>query len=453
MNKGLIIACFFVGVLSTLLVFPEGFVSVAVAVIAGLIMGVLLKLLTDDKEDIRFIVHLFVGALLVRVLFGFIAFRFDFWEYFAGDAKAYGEWGQVLADHLWNGTSLDSFATHRFYDFRGTGWGMYWLIGFIYLFTGENPTAGNCFFAVFGAATAPLSFLCTKKLFNNTNVAKIASLLVAFMPGFINWSSFMMKDGVIIFVLVLTFYSLIKLQEKFSVTYFAVLLGCFLVIISLRFYIFPMLATASLGSLLIGYKETNSIRAVIQRFALIIAFGVTLTYVGAVTSVQSDVERYGTLKSLNNARLDQSQASSGYNEGVDVSTSEGAIAFFPTGFAYLMLAPFPWQMTSIRSALTLPEMLLWWMLIPFGITGIFYSLKNNFRRTLPILIFSLMLTIGYSIFQGNVGTAYRQRTQIQIFYFIFIAVGWTLSQEKRENRKILDAINQQQMRKNLEFRT
>ena len=46
-----------------------------------------------------------------------------------------------------------------------------------------------------------------------------------------------------------------------------------------------------------------------------------------------------------------------------------------------------------------------------------------------------MLSIAYSVFQGNVGTAYRQRAQLLVFYFIFVAVGYVLVQEKREERK------------------
>jgi hypothetical protein len=44
-----------------------------------------------------------------------------------------------------------------------------------------------------------------------------------------------------------------------------------------------------------------------------------------------------------------------------------------------------------------------------------------------------MLTLAYSMFQGNVGTAYRQRTQIQVFLFMFIGVGFVVAKEKREN--------------------
>ena len=50
-------------------------------------------------------------------------------------------------------------------------------------------------------------------------------------------------------------------------------------------------------------------------------------------------------------------------------------------------------------------------------------------------MFTVMLTFAYSVFQGNVGTAYRQRAQLLVFYFIFVAVGYVLLKEKREERK------------------
>lgn len=53
----------------------------------------------------------------------------------------------------------------------------------------------------------------------------------------------------------------------------------------------------------------------------------------------------------------------------------------------------------------------------------------------PILIFTVMLSLAYSVFQGNVGTAYRQRAQLLVFYFIFVAVGCVLMLEKREEKK------------------
>ena len=53
----------------------------------------------------------------------------------------------------------------------------------------------------------------------------------------------------------------------------------------------------------------------------------------------------------------------------------------------------------------------------------------------PMLIFTAMLSLTYSVFQGNVGTAYRQRAQLLVFYFVFAAVGLVLVFEKREEKK------------------
>ena len=53
----------------------------------------------------------------------------------------------------------------------------------------------------------------------------------------------------------------------------------------------------------------------------------------------------------------------------------------------------------------------------------------------PMFIFTTMLTLAYSVVQDNVGTAYRRRAQILVFYFIFVAVGGVLLKEKQEERR------------------
>jgi hypothetical protein len=77
-------------------------------------------------------------------------------------------------------------------------------------------------------------------------------------------------------------------------------------------------------------------------------------------------------------------------------------------------------------------MIVWWVSVPLLLMGIWFTLKHRLRQALPILLFTTMLTLAYSIFQGNVGTAYRQRSQILVFYFIFAAVGAVLLKERQE---------------------
>ena len=91
-------------------------------------------------------------------------------------------------------------------------------------------------------------------------------------------------------------------------------------------------------------------------------------------------------------------------------------------------------------------------MMPLLISGLLYAIKYRLRSAFPILIFSLMLTIAYSIFLGNVGTAYRQRTQIQVFLFILVGVGWTVYNEKRENKKLIRTAAQRKVESQLRVR-
>jgi Ca2+/Na+ antiporter len=82
-------------------------------------------------------------------------------------------------------------------------------------------------------------------------------------------------------------------------------------------------------------------------------------------------------------------------------------------------------------------MVVWWCAIPLLVLGAWFTIRHRLREIAPILIFTSLLTLTYSIVQGNVGTAYRQRAQLLVFYFIFVAVGFVLTKEKREAKRSL----------------
>jgi len=183
------------------------------------------------------------------------------------------------------------------------------------------------------------------------------------------------------------------------------------------------------------------------RGTLILAImGTALMYLGVGQSADVELRVFANLERVQSSRLDLARsADSGFGEETDVSTTEGAMFAMPTGFAYLYFAPFPWETANLRQAITIPEVLLWWATFPFLIIGIIYTVRKRLRNALPILVFSLLLTLAYSIFQGNVGTAYRQRTQIQVFLFILIGVGWTVYREERENKRLARAESQRRV--------
>jgi hypothetical protein len=257
---------------------------------------------------------------------------------------------------------------------------------------------------------------------------------VAFFPSLVLWSAQGLKDGPIVFFLALSILATLKLGEKLSPKYLVVLVCSLLALISLRFYVFYMICVAIGGAFVVGMQAVTA-TSFLRQFAAIVLLGLALTYVGITRSASVQFERYGNLQQLQRSRLDLARsAKSGFGRDVDVSTTSGALSTIPMGIVYLLFAPFPWQVTSLRQSITLPEMVVWWASFPLLVLGLWFAIKYRLRMISPILIFTTMLTVAYSVFQGNVGTAYRQRAQLLVFYFIFVAVGFVLVKEKREER-------------------
>lgn len=409
--------------------------ALGAAVMVAALLLVLLPILRNYSSEPIFITKVFLVALALRLAFGFAIYGFDAFSFFGGDALTYDYKGKLIADY-WHGlVPPESMELSRAMTTNGPGWGMHYIVGVIYFIFGKNFLAAQTFAAVFGAATAPLVFICSEKIFQNKRVAKFASIGIAIFPAFVIWSGQLLKDGLIIFLLVLAMTMVLQLQEKFSYAAIVLLIFSLFGIISLRFYIFYMVAVAVAGSFVVG--TSNSVGSVVRRSLILVVMGVGLTYLGVIQTASVDLETYGNLDRLQNSRMDQAvSADSGYAEDIDVSTTRGAITAIPIGFIYLMLAPFPWEMRNLRQAITLPEVLAWWAMMPLLVWGAWYTLKHRLRTAFPIVLFSALLTLAYSIFQSNVGTAYRQRTQIQVFLFMFIAVGWVLYKERREDRKL-----------------
>ncbi|MGB7207235.1 MAG: phospholipid carrier-dependent glycosyltransferase [Pyrinomonadaceae bacterium] len=445
-DRFFITACLVVVTLGMITVaFPEGAASILVVLGLSSIALLIFRRFSTERE---FLTTIFLAALLVRLAFGIFIHIYDLREFFGGDATTYDFNGWKLVEYWTGQIASDDLLAQRAWSTSGPGWGINYLVGGLYYILGRNIFAAQSFCAVFGAATAPMVYFCSVKMFSNRHAAKIAAVAIAFFPSFIIWSSQLMKDGLIIFLLVLAMTMVLQLQEKFNYGALLLLIFSMFGILSLRFYIFYMVAIAVAGSFIVGLS--TSVQSIARRTAVLIVMGLALTYLGVIRNATVDFERYGNLERIQSSRDDLAQsAESGFNEEVDISTTDGAISAIPIGFAYLMFAPFPWEITNFRQAITLPEVLLWWAMIPLLVAGLWYAIRQRLRSSIPVLIFSLMLTLAYSIFQGNVGTAYRQRTQIQVFLFIFIAVGWVLFKENKENKKLIRASKQNQLEKRL----
>lgn len=399
------------------------------------------------ETDGPFLLRLFVAALLVRIVIGLAIFTFRGQDFFGGDAITYDFFGnaQMLG---WGGDKYYQGIANQFVrSGQGSGWGMVYLVAAVYSVIGRNMLAVQLVNSVFGAATAVVIYLCAHQVFKNLRVARLAGIAVAFYPSLVLWSAQGLKDGPIVFCLALAILCTLKLGEKLSLKYIVILIGVLLSLVALRFYVFYMICVAIAGAFVIGMQQISAV-SFARQFTAVILLGLALTYVGVTRSSAVQFEHYGNLQQLQNSRLDQARsAESGFGRDVDVSSTSGAISTIPMGVLYLLFAPFPWQITSLRQSITLPEMVIWWASFPMLVLGLWFAIKYRLRMISPILIFTVMLTLAYSVFQGNVGTAYRQRAQLLVFYFIFVAVGFVLMKEKREEKKRRDVEEREQLRR------
>jgi hypothetical protein len=406
-----------------------GAAAVLVCACAALVAAFFISMTGQQKG---LLLQLFLGGLLVRAVIGTIIYLFGAQEFFGGDALTYDFLGRLVLD-FWHGISPAGIADEL--GSSGGGRGMVYLVAAIYAVTGPNMLAVQLFNAVLGAATAPLIFLCARHIFGSLRVARMAGLLVAFFPSLVLWSSQGLKDGPIVFLLAAAMLATLKLGERLSLSYLLLLIAAMFAVLSMRFYVFYMVAAAVAGSFLVGMRALST-RSVARQFAVVLFAGLTLTYLGVLRTASLQIETFGNLQAVQQSRADLARsAKSGFGQDVDVSTTSGALSMVPVGVLYLLFAPFPWQLGSLRQSITLPEMLAWWAAFPLLAMGVWFTIKYRLRQALPILLFTTMLTLAYSVFQGNVGTAYRQRSQILVFYFIFVAVGAGLLKEKQEDRE------------------
>lgn len=434
LNQFISLACILVIAMGIALVpFPDGAAAIAFVMALSALFIIAFRKYTEEKE---FITTIFLVGLALRMAFGLLIHIYELREFFGGDAFAYDAKAALMVEN-WMGLSINPDNTLFDFDARsGVAWGMYYITAGIYYVFGRNIFAAQSFCAVIGAATAPMVYYCSLKIYNNLKVARFAAIGIAVFPSFIIWSGQLLKDGLIIFLLVVAMTMVMHLQARISYAAVAILITSMFGILSLRFYIFYMVVVAVVGSFLVGMSTTQ--RSLIRSTIILFVVGLGLAYLGVGQRATEEVGTFANLNRIQGSRADLARsAETGFGEDTDVSTASGALSAIPLGFTILMLAPFPWQATNARQAITIPEVLVWWGMLPFLIVGLVYTIRNKLRNAFPILMFSLMLTIAYSVFQGNVGTAYRQRTQIQVFLFILIGAGWTVFRENRENKQLV----------------
>jgi hypothetical protein len=369
----------------------------------------------DQFQSKKFLQRIFLSGLSLRLAVALLIGVFGLKEFFGGDATTYDFFGTNISRY-WHG--LQAYA-----EIPKEQPGYFYFVSFFYYMFGRVPELLVFINCCVGALHAVFIYKISLHVFDRA-VAERAAKFTAYFPSLILWSAQMLKDPLIILMICVCTFAVVKLHERFSFLYLLLFLAALLPLHSFRNYVFYILAASTLVSFGVSSKR-GFVFGFLSQLAIVIVFGGAILFSGILDREVDSLTVDNVLRNINVYRVGLARsATTGFGKNLDVSTPRGALSALPLGFTYLMLAPFPWQITSVRQAITLPEMMIWWAMLPFLVRGLSQVIKQRVRQATVLLLFSGNLLLIYSIFQGNVGTAYRQRAQIMIFLFIFIAFGY-----------------------------
>jgi hypothetical protein len=411
------------------------------AILVGIVPAIAFVwiILRSQTADRRFLLRVFAAALAIRYFLAYVVYSRNLQAFLGGDALTYDGFGYALAQS-WKG--LVDPSAYWLVNYSGadrSGFGMFYFVAAVYYAIGQSPFAIQLINCAIGAAVCVIGYHIAMRVYPNIRVARAVALMTAFSPSLVLWTSQELKDGPIILFLCLCILFTLKIRDRFEIRSFIFLLVSLGCLYTLRHYMSYIMFAAVSGALLFSSKKEFSALKMLQGAIMVIAIGFAMSYFGAADTAKKtlDIERVQRSREWN-----AKAAASGFGGDVDITDANAAIEFLPLGILYVLLAPFPWMIANFRQLITLPELMAWWLLMPMMFKGFWHTIRNNLGRAFVICTFVVSTTLAFALFESNAGTAYRHRSQLYVFFFVFMAIGLDQRRSaKLEKRRRLQPVS------------
>jgi hypothetical protein len=250
-------------------------VALAFAALLNLAVVVQVRARVPGEEG-RFLSRTYLQTIGLRYLLAFVlyfsldaagfagtsAFAATFW----GDSSTYDLGGYLLARE-WSGEVVVNPYLNSQHQ---SGIGFIHFVAVLYSLFGRNQLLVQLVNGVVGGLTVLVIYAIAARLFDSAS-ARWAALFMAFFPQMIFWSSAMYKDPAVMLAIAACMYAVIRLQERFSLAHVALFVGSSLALLSLRFYVFYMVAFATLGTFLFGQRR-GALRSLLTQGLLVAVF-------------------------------------------------------------------------------------------------------------------------------------------------------------------------------------
>lgn len=293
----------------------------------------------------------------------------------------------------------------------------YYIVAALYYVFGAFPLVPKLVNALAGALTVPLAYDIALSVSGREAVARRAATWAAAFPSLVLWSSQNIRDVWVVLLIVFICREALRLHERATVLGALRLGAAVLLIGQFRAYILFAVTAPILVSFLVRG------RAHLLRNAVLGMLVAAVVIYADRAAGQDRRLRFVDLEALQEMRHYTGVGGSAYEEVVDISTPGRALAFLPKGLAFFLFAPYPWTIRNVRQLVALPEMIVFYALIPSIVRGVRELLRGRSPGALMLLLITLSLTLGYALGEANAGAAYRHHSQVLIFLLIFAAAG------------------------------
>jgi len=342
-------------------------------------------------------------------------------ELFAPDQRTYHAIGKFLSD-LWS-QEVPIVMSRVLPDGPK---GYFYIVAVIYYVIGPYSLLPKLLNCLVGALLVPVAHDLALRMGASPVAALRAARFVTWFPSLVLWSSLNIRDAWIIVLIALLCRQALILQSRFSLSTLLVLAGGLVAVIQFRAYLLFAIGAPILVSF-VAQRSRNLIRNLVLGSIVAAA----LIYADQAAG-ESRKGRFVDFEEIQQIRYWNTVGASSQFEQADISTPGKALVFLPRGLALFLLAPFPWMLGSVRQALAVPETLYFYWLIPWMVRGVRDLLRHHLRTSLLAVLITAGLTLGYSLGEGNAGTAYRHRAQLLTFFLIFAASGLDARRRPRE---------------------
>lgn len=354
-------------------------------------------------------------ALMVRVAAAVAIHFFTAFGIFAPDEITYSAFGEGLARYWRGELSFNPVGSSQ-----SGAIGYYYIVAALYFPFGALPLLPKLLNAWIGSRAVLEAFRLTRLIGGSESAALRAAKFMAFFPSMILWSSVMVRDVWVQWLLMRLAREMAELKGRFIVKRIASIAVLIWLVTQFRSY----LLYAAVGPFVLSFVLSRT-RDLVRNLILGSALALALSYLGVQSGSSGKVQTLDLeeMQRLRQWSSSDAAANSGFAQDADISTVSGALSLLPTGLAYFFFAPFPWQVGSTSKVMAIPETLYFYTLVPGILVGIPFLFRRRLAESIGVLLVTMTVTFGYAIGQGNVGTLYRHKAQVIGFYYAFAAIG------------------------------